>query len=92
MTLNSLKKIIKYRSNYSGTKETDILYKKYFINNLNRFSENELKYYQIVVTDLWELKSSSNIQSGDSYSKIIFTKNTEHGGTWDIDLYSMYSI
>ena len=43
MTLNSLTKIIKYRSNYSGTKETDILYKKYFINNLNRFCENELK-------------------------------------------------
>ena len=48
MTLNSLKKIIKYRSNYSGTKETDILYKKYFINNLNRFSENELKLLKSV--------------------------------------------
>ena len=47
MTLNSLKKIIKYRSNYSGTKETDILYKKYFINNLNRFNENELKLLNI---------------------------------------------
>ena len=48
MTLNSLKKIIKYRSNYSGTKETDILYKKYFINNLNSFSENELKLLKSV--------------------------------------------
>ena len=48
MTLNSLKKIIKYRSNYSGTKETDILYKKYFINNLNKFSENELKLLKLV--------------------------------------------
>jgi len=42
MTLNLLKKIIKYRSTYSGTKETDILYKKYFINNLDKFSEHEL--------------------------------------------------
>tara|TARA_Y100001970_G_C13936878_1_gene701136 strand:- start:226 stop:471 length:246 start_codon:yes stop_codon:yes gene_type:complete len=42
MALNSLKKIIKYRSSYSGTKETDILYKKYFINNLNIFNVNEL--------------------------------------------------
>ena len=42
MALKSLKKIIKYRSTYSGTKETDILYKKYFINNLNNFDENEL--------------------------------------------------
>ena len=43
MTLNSLKKIIKFRSNYSGTKETDLLYKKYFINNINKFTEKELK-------------------------------------------------
>ena len=43
MKLNSLKKIIKYRSTYSGTKETDILYTKYFINNLDKFSINELK-------------------------------------------------
>ena len=42
MALNSLKKIIKYRSTYSGTKETDILYKKYFINHLDKFNENEL--------------------------------------------------
>ena len=42
MALNSLKKIIKYRSTYSGTKETDILYKQYFISNLNNFNENEL--------------------------------------------------
>ena len=43
MTLNSLKKIIKYRSSYSGTKETDILYEKHFIKNLEKFNENELK-------------------------------------------------
>ena len=42
MTLNSLKKIIKYRSIYSGRKETDILYKKYFIKNLEEFNEKEL--------------------------------------------------
>ena len=48
MTLNSLKKIIKYRSTYSGTKETDILYKEYFIKNLDKFSENELKLLKLV--------------------------------------------
>ena len=42
MTLNSLKKIIKYRSSYSGTKETDILYKRYFVRNLEKFNKNEL--------------------------------------------------
>ena len=43
MKLNSLKKIIKYRATYSGTKETDILYEKYFIRNLDNFSEKELQ-------------------------------------------------
>ena len=42
MKLNSLKKIIKYRSSYSGTKETDIMYERYFIRNLEKFSKNEL--------------------------------------------------
>ena len=49
MTLNSLKKIIKYRSTYSGTKETDILYKKYFIDNLDKFTENELELLKSVL-------------------------------------------
>ena len=42
MKSNLLKKIIKYRSTYSGTKETDMLYEKYFIRNLGKFNENEL--------------------------------------------------
>ena len=43
MSFNSLKKIIKYRVSYSGTKETDILYKRYFINQLDKFSEKDLE-------------------------------------------------
>ncbi len=42
MKLNLLKKIIKYRSSYSGTKETDIMYERYFIRNLEKFNKNEL--------------------------------------------------
>ena len=42
MKLNSLKKIIKYRSSYSGIKETDIMYERYFIRNLEKFNKNEL--------------------------------------------------
>ena len=48
MTLNSLKKIIKYRATYSGTKETDILYQKYFIRNLDNFTGKELKLLRSV--------------------------------------------
>ena len=40
---NNLKKQILFRSNYSGTMESDIIYNKYFINNLDRFSYNELE-------------------------------------------------
>ena len=42
MSFNSLKKAIKYKVSYSGTKETDILYKKYFIDDFNKFNENDL--------------------------------------------------
>ena len=64
MTLNSLKKIIKYRSNYSGTKETDLLYKKYFINNINKFSEKELRL----------LKSVFDIYSDNDIYEILTNK------------------
>ena len=66
MTLNSLKKIIKYRSTYSGTKETDILYKEYFINNLDKFNKNELEL----------LKTVFDIYSDDEIY-LILTKKTQ---------------
>jgi len=65
MTLNSLKKIIKYRSTYSGTKETDILYKEYFIKNLDKFSEYEMKL----------LKSVFDIYSDEEIYNILIKKN-----------------
>ena len=43
MSFNSLKKTIKYRVSYSGTKETDILYKRYFLDQLDKFSEKDLE-------------------------------------------------
>ena len=48
MSFNSLKKTIKYRVSYSGTKETDILYKRYFINQLDKFSEKDLEYIKSI--------------------------------------------
>ena len=38
----NLKKIIRYRLSYSGTKETDILYRKMFLNKLDNLSKKEL--------------------------------------------------
>ena len=43
MSFNSLKKTIKYRVSYSGTKETDILYKRYVVNQLDKFTEKDLE-------------------------------------------------
>ena len=65
MALNSLKKIIKYRSTYSGTKETDILYDKYFIKNLNNFNQNQLNL----------LKSLFDVYSDDEIYDILTKKS-----------------
>ena len=37
-----LKKQILYRSSYTGTKETDLLYKKFIVNKINNFTHKEL--------------------------------------------------
>ena len=42
MNINYLEKILKYRLSYSGTKETDILYKKFILGKLNNFKNEEL--------------------------------------------------
>ena len=65
MASNSLKKIIKYRSTYSGTKETDLLYEKYFINNLNNFNQNQLHL----------LKSLFDVYSDDEIYDILTNKS-----------------
>ena len=59
MKLNSLKKIIKYRATYSGTKESDILYEKYFIRNLDNFSEKELQ----LLNSIFDIYSDDEIYS-----------------------------
>jgi len=42
MNINYLEKILKYRLSYSGTKETDILYKKLIIGKLDNLKKEEL--------------------------------------------------
>ena len=39
---NILKKMIKYRLSYSGTKETDILYQRLILNKLDYLNDKEL--------------------------------------------------
>ena len=71
MTLNSLKKIIKYRSTYSGTKETDILYKEYFIKNLDKFSEHEMK----LLKSVFDIYTDDEINSNINLKQIRETKS-----------------
>ena len=40
--ITNLKKIIRYRSLYSGTKETDIIYKRIIIDKLDNLNKEEL--------------------------------------------------
>ena len=57
MSFNSLKKTIKYRLSYSGTKETDLLYKSIFIENFDLFNENDL----ILIKKLFDNYSDNEI-------------------------------
>ena len=66
MSFNSLKKTIKYRVSYSGTKETDILYKRYFINQLDKFTEKDLE----------EIKSLFNQFSDNESYDFLTSKET----------------
>ena len=81
MELNLLKKIIKYRSIYTGTKETDILYEKYFIKNLEKFNENELNL----------LLSVFDIYSDDEIYQIL-TKKIEPNKRFKSLFFKIYKI
>ena len=82
MSFNSLKKTIKYRVSYSGTKETDILYKRYFINQLDKFSEKDLQNIKLLFDQFSDneiydfLTSKVAIPSGfkDIFNKILNEK------------------
>ena len=43
--------------------------------------DQEIRYYQVVVEDIWELQSVSNIQQGSSYTQFI---NTFGGSSFDL--------
>jgi succinate dehydrogenase flavin-adding protein (antitoxin of CptAB toxin-antitoxin module) len=55
----SLKKKIKYKLSYSGTKETDILYKRLFLGKLNKLNKDEL----ILLSELFDEISDVEIFS-----------------------------
>ena len=52
----NLKKIIRYRLSYSGTKETDILYNKMISNKLDKLSKKELLLLSNLFTDISDIE------------------------------------
>ena len=79
MSFNSLKKMIKYRVSYSGTKETDILYKRYFINQLDKFTEKDLEDIKSIfnqfsdneIYDFLTSKASIPLEFKEIFNKIL---------------------
>ena len=52
LDIKNLKKQIIYRCTYSGSKENELLYKKFFLNNLDKFNYSELNQIYIIFNNL----------------------------------------
>lgn len=52
----NLKKTIRYRLSYSGMKETDILYQKLIIENLNNLNEEELLIFSELFNEMSDVE------------------------------------
>tara|TARA_B110000240_G_C13095881_1_gene282056 strand:- start:48 stop:299 length:252 start_codon:yes stop_codon:yes gene_type:complete len=53
--IGNLKKIIKYRLSYSGTKETDILYKRMILDKIEMFNNKELFLLSNLLNDISDI-------------------------------------
>ena len=53
--MGNLKKIIKYRLSYSGTKETDILYKRMILDKIEMFNNKELFLLSNLLNDISDI-------------------------------------
>ena len=52
LDIKNLKKQIIYRCTYSGSKENELLYKKFFLNNLDKFNYSELNQIYNIFNNL----------------------------------------
>ena len=77
--ITNLKKIIRYRSLYSGTKETDIMYKKIIIDKLDNLNKEELlllsslfnEISDNVIFNFLTKKSKPSIKYQDLINKLV---------------------
>ena len=56
LDIKNLKKQIIYRCTYSGSKENELLYKKIFLNNLDKFNYSEINQIYIIFNNLSDLE------------------------------------
>jgi len=72
--IDKLIKKINYRCNYTGTKETDLLYKKMIINKIHKLSYSQLSILQEVLSTLSDnqifLILTKKIQCNKKYSQL----------------------
>ena len=66
LDIKNLKKKIIYRCTYSGSKENELLYKKFFLNNLEEFNYSELNQIYIIF---------NNLSDPEIYSILLGKKN-----------------
>ena len=77
--ITNLKKIIRYRSLYSGTKETDFIYKRIIIDKLDNLNKEELlllsslfnEISDNVIFNFLTKKSQPSIKYQDLINKLI---------------------
>ena len=77
--ITNLKKIIRYRSLYSGTKETDIIYKKIIIDKVDNLNKEELlllsslfnEISDNVIFNFLTKKSKPSIKYQDLINKLV---------------------
>ena len=77
--ITNLKKIIRYRSLYSGTKETDIIYKRIIIDKLDNLNKEELLLLSSLFNEISDnvifkfltKKSKPSIKYQDLINKLI---------------------
>ena len=77
--ITNLKKIIRYRSLYSGTKETDIIYKRIIIDKLDNLNKEELLLLSSIFNEISDnvifnfltKKSKPSIKYQDLINKLI---------------------
>ena len=73
--IDNLKKIIRYRLSYSGTKETDIIYKKLILSKIHKLDKKDLillsnLFNQISDIDIFNILTKK-IESPEKYKILI---------------------